>query len=99
MKTHYIVEKNNKVLFSNFLPKKEDPISSKYVIDPQDPIFDKELSEKIHIQQINGKFFINGNPYEKASIADQTFFRQLILAKKWEQQKDQYDENLKALQK
>lgn len=50
--------------------------------------------DKIEALQVNGKWLINGKPYDQISDKEKQFFDEFILAMKWEKQCSDYDQQL-----
>jgi len=49
---------------------------------------------KVEIENVNGKWLINGKPYDKLNIAEKQFFDEFLLAMKWEYQKAEFDKGV-----
>lgn len=46
---------------------------------------------KIEITKINGKWLINGKPYNEISYTEKIFFDEFLLAMKWDYEMIQHD--------
>ena len=51
--------------------------------------------DKIVIEKVNGRWLINGKPYDSISDKEKQFFNEFVLFMKWEQGKDEFDKRTK----
>lgn len=95
MNTSEIIASKNKGILKDLIPSRDLPIYGKSLIDPAAEVFQEPIKQKISITKTNGKWLINGNPYEKISEKEKIFFDEFIIAMKWDYQMMQHDEKLK----
>ena len=50
---------------------------------------------KMEIRKIDGKWLINGKPYDQVSDEEKKFFNEFLLFMKWEEGKEKHDAKLK----
>lgn len=48
----------------------------------------------IKISKVNGKWLINGKPYNEISNVEKVFFDEFILAMKWEMEAKDFDKRI-----
>lgn len=91
MSTSEITASSNKGILENLIPSKDLPIYGKSVTDPNADVFNQPIKfmEKIVITKENGKWLVNGKPYDQISYSEKVFFDKFIAAMNYdyEQQK------------
>lgn len=50
--------------------------------------------DKVEILKINGRWLINGKPYNELDYLEKLFFDEFILAMKWEQEAKKQDQRI-----
>jgi len=76
-----IIDNNNKSLLKGLIPQRDLPIYGNSTIDPNDEVFKQPLN-KVEITKTNGKWLVNGMPYDKLSYAEKLFFDEFLKATK-----------------
>ena len=95
MYTSDIVNANNNERSNRLIPSKDLPVYGNFSVDPRASIFNETIKpkpmDKIEITKINGKWLVNGKPYDKINDKEKRFFDEFILAMKWEKQMEEHD--------
>jgi len=74
-----IINNNNKSLLNGLIP--DLPLYGSSIIDPNDEVFNQPLN-KVEITKTNGKWLVNGMPYDKLSYSEKLFFDEFLKATK-----------------
>lgn len=79
-----IINQHNKGILYDLIPSIDLPVYGNSFTNPKDQIFQEkiEVIKRIEILKINGKWLINGNPYNEISYAEKIFFDEFILSMK-----------------